>query len=78
LGRFRDISQVPQGILIDSDSPLWSSSLVLQLVSKPVWSLVAFNWLYDSKAIRRNVLSTLWSSMARISVIEKTELATIS
>jgi hypothetical protein len=57
--------------------PLWTPSLVLQLVSEPVWSPVGFNRLCDTKAIWRKVLSSLWSSIARISVTGKTELATI-
>jgi hypothetical protein len=65
------------GILIGSYSPLlWSPSPVLQFVSEPVWSPVGFNMLCDLKATWRNVMSSLWSSMARISVTEKTELAT--
>jgi hypothetical protein len=51
--------------------------LVLQLVSEPVWSPVAFNRLCDPKATWRKVLLNLWSSMTRISVTEKTELTTI-
>jgi hypothetical protein len=42
-----------------------------------VWSLVGFNRLCDLKATWRKVLSSLWSSMARISVIGRIELATI-
>jgi hypothetical protein len=56
---------------------LWSSSPVLQFVSELVWSLVGFNRLCDPKATWRKVLSNLWSSMALILVIGKTELATI-
>jgi hypothetical protein len=58
-------------------TPLWSPSPVLQLVSEPVWSPVSFNRLCDLKATWRKVLLSLWSSMAKISVTEKTELATI-
>jgi hypothetical protein len=54
-----------------------SPSPVLQLVPEPVSSPVGFNMLCDLKATWRNVLSSLLSSMARISVIGKTELATI-
>jgi hypothetical protein len=57
--------------------PLWSPSSVIQLVSEPVWSLVSVNRLCDPKATWRKVLLSLWSSMARISVTGKTELATI-
>jgi hypothetical protein len=66
--------------LIDSHSPpppLWSPSPVLQLVSEPVWSLVGFNRLYDLNATWRKVMSSLWFSMTRISVIGRTELASI-
>jgi hypothetical protein len=56
-------------IFIGSHSPLWSPSPVLQLVSEPVWSLVDFNRLCDLKVTWRKVLLSLWSSMARISVI---------
>jgi hypothetical protein len=69
-----DIGQVP---LINFDwlsfTPLWSFSLVFQLISEPVWSLAGFNRLCDPKATWRNVLLILWSTMARILVIEKTE-----
>jgi hypothetical protein len=58
--------------------PFWSPSMVLQLVSESVWSLVGYNSLCDPKIIWRNVLLSLWSSMVRISVIGRTELATIS
>jgi hypothetical protein len=58
-------------------TPLWPSSPVLQLVSEPVWSLVDFNRLCDPKMTWRKMLSSLWSSMTRISVIERTELTTI-
>jgi hypothetical protein len=58
--------------------PFWSPSLVLQLVSEPVWSLVGFNRLCDPKATRRKVLLSLSFSMARISVIGRTKPATIS
>jgi hypothetical protein len=58
-------------------TPLWSPSPVLQLVSEPVWSPVGFNRLCDLKATWRKELLSLWSSMARISVTGKTELATI-
>jgi hypothetical protein len=58
-------------------TPLWSPSPVLQLIAEPVWSPVDFNRLCDLKATWRKVLSSLWSSMTRISVTEKTELATI-
>jgi hypothetical protein len=64
--------------LIGSHSPpLWSPYSVLQLVSELVWSLVGFNRLCDLKVIWRKVLSSMWSSMARIFVIRKTELTTI-
>jgi hypothetical protein len=67
-------------ILIGSHSPplLWSPSPVLKMVSEPVWSPVRFNRLCDLKTIWRNVLLSLWSSMMRISVIGKIEVATIS
>jgi hypothetical protein len=43
--------------LVDSHSPLiWLPSLVLQLVSKLVWSLVGFNSLCDPKATWRKVM----------------------
>jgi hypothetical protein len=58
-------------------TPLWSPSPVLQLVSEPVWSPVGFNMLCDLKATWRKELLSLWSSMARISITGKTELATI-
>jgi hypothetical protein len=58
-------------------TPLWSPSAVLQLVSEPVWSPVGFNRLCDLKATWIKVLLGFWSSMARISVTRKTELATI-
>jgi hypothetical protein len=58
-------------------SPLWSPSLILQLVSALVWSLVDFNRLYDPNATWRKVLSNLWSSMVRILAIRRTELASI-
>jgi hypothetical protein len=46
--------------LIDShSSSLWSPSPVFQLVSEPVWSLIGFNRLCDSKATWRKVLSSL-------------------
>jgi hypothetical protein len=48
------------------------------LVSEPIWSPIDFNRLYDLKAIWRNVLSSWWFLMARISVTEKIELATTS
>jgi hypothetical protein len=35
--------------------PLWSPSLVLPLVSEPVWSLVRSNRLYDPKVSWRKV-----------------------
>jgi hypothetical protein len=59
-------------------NPLWSHSLVLQLVSELIWSLVGFNRLCDPNATFRKMLSSLWSSMTRILVIERTEPATIS
>jgi hypothetical protein len=52
--------------------------LVLQLVSKAVSSLVVLNRHCDPKATWRKVPSSLWFSIVRISVIGKTELATIS
>jgi hypothetical protein len=52
-------------------------SPVLQLVLEPVWSLVGFNRLCDLKARWRKIMSSLWSSMKRISVIGRTELTTI-
>jgi hypothetical protein len=74
-GRFQDIGQVPaRNFDWLPFTPLWSPSPVLQLVSEPIWSLVGFNMLCDLK----KVLLSLWFSMARISVTEKTELATIS
>jgi hypothetical protein len=66
-------------ILIGShSSPIWSPSPFLQLVSEPVWSFVGFNRLCYPKATWRKMMLSLWSSMARISIIEKTELAIIS
>jgi hypothetical protein len=58
-------------------TPLWSPSPVLQLVLEPIWSLVGFNRLCDLKVTWRKVLLSLCSSMTRISVTGKTELATI-
>jgi hypothetical protein len=52
-------------------------SPVLQLVSESVWSPFGFNKLCDLKATWRKVQSSWWFSMARISVNEKIELATI-
>jgi hypothetical protein len=56
-GSIWDIGQVPSR---NFDwlpfTPLWSPSLVLQLVSEPVWSLVGFNRLCDPKATWRKVL----------------------
>jgi hypothetical protein len=75
--RFGIYAEFPQGILIDSHSPPWSPSLVLQLVSEPIWSLVYFNRLCDLNATCRKVLLSLWSSMTSISVTGKIKLATI-
>jgi hypothetical protein len=47
------------------------------LVSEHVWSLVGSNKLCDLKATWRKVLPSLRSSMARILIIGRTELATI-
>jgi hypothetical protein len=68
--RFRDIAYVR----FRNSPPLWLSSPVLQLVSEPVWSPVDFNMLCDPEATWRNVLLSLWSSMARISVTGKSNL----
>jgi hypothetical protein len=57
--------------------PLWSSSLVLELIPEPVWSCVGFNMLCDPKATSRKLMSSLWSSMTMILIIEITELTTI-
>jgi hypothetical protein len=76
-GRFWDIGQVPsRNFDWLSFTPLWSPSLVLQLVSEPVWSLVDFNRLCDLKVTWRKVLN-LSFSMVRISVIGRTKLAAI-
>jgi hypothetical protein len=48
------------------------------LVLEPVWSLVGFNILCDLNATWRKLSLSLWSSMARILVIERTKPATIS
>jgi hypothetical protein len=48
------------------------------LVSELVISLVILNRLYDPKATWRKVSSSLWFSIAWISVIGKIEIATIS
>jgi hypothetical protein len=47
------------------------------LVPEPIWSLVGSNKFCDPNAIWRNMLSNLWFSMTKISVIERVELATI-
>jgi hypothetical protein len=57
--------------------PFWSSYPVLQLVLEMIWSLVDFNRLCDPKERWRKMLSSLWSSIARILVTGKTELATV-
>jgi hypothetical protein len=67
----------PETLLLAFTTTLWSPSPVHQLVSEPVWLLVGFNRLCDLKATWRKVLLSLWSSMARIPVTGKTELATI-
>jgi hypothetical protein len=50
----------------------------IQLILELIWSLIGFNRLCDPKATWRKVLSSLWSSMVRILIIGRTELATIS
>jgi hypothetical protein len=57
--------------------PLWSPSPVLQLVLELIWSPVDSNRLCGLKATWRKVLLSLWSSMVRISVTGKIELATM-
>jgi hypothetical protein len=78
-GQFRDIGQVPSRTFDWLPfTPFWSPSPVLQLVSELICSPVSFNRLCDLKVTSRNVMLSLWSSMARISVTGKTELVTIS
>jgi hypothetical protein len=77
-GRFRDIGQVlVRNFDWLSFTPVWSPSLVIQLVSEPVWSLVGFNRFCDPMATWTKVLLSLWSSMVRILVTGKIELIII-
>jgi hypothetical protein len=79
-GRIWDIGEAPTRNFdwLPFTPPLWSPSPVLQLESEPVWSLVGSNKLRDLKVTWRRLLLSLWSSMVRISVIGRTELATSS
>jgi hypothetical protein len=70
-------SSVKEFLIGSHSPPIWSPSPVLQLVSELVWSLVGFNRLCDPKATWKNVQYSLWSSIVRILVIGRTELATI-
>jgi hypothetical protein len=55
---FRCDFRLPNPVMMTNSFSIamWSPSLVLQLVSEPVWSLVGFNTLCDPNAIWRKML----------------------